>query len=97
MNILSKCKAKISVIFAVVASVVTWLVLSENSPFDRFFLYHVTGRDFFGRLVFLPYVVLLLLHPTVWADLISYALIFTQWLVVGFLISLLMCRKPASN
>lgn len=93
VSIFFKCRAKVSLAFAVVASLATWLVLSENSPFDNYFLYHVTGRNLVGRLVFLPYVVLLLVRPSFWADQITYALIFTQWLVVGFFIALFACRK----
>jgi hypothetical protein len=88
----SKCYAIVSLLFAVVASAVTWLVLNENSPFDTYFLYHVTGRNFVGRLVFVPYVVVLLLRPSFGADELSYILIFFQWLLVGIVLAILICR-----
>jgi hypothetical protein len=97
MRILSRCRVKISLTFAVMAFGITWLVLSDNSPFERFFLYHVTGRNIVGELVFVPYLALLLLRPTFWADQISYALVFTQWLIVGFIISLPICRESTSK
>jgi len=96
MRIISRCRATISLTFALLAFLVTWLVLSENSPFDKYFLYHVDGRNLVGRLVFLPYILTLLLGPAFWSDQISYAFIFAQWLVVGFVVSIFVCRKGRS-
>jgi len=92
ISLFSRCKVITSVIFSICVSVLTWLVLSENSPFDNYFLYHVGGRNLVGRLVFLPYVVVMLIHPAVGADQITYGLIFAQWLVVGFVLSILACK-----
>jgi hypothetical protein len=92
MKIVSRCRAIMSVIFALLATFATWLVLSENSPFDNYFLYHVSGRNFVGRLVFLPYVLLLVFRPPFWADQISYLFIFAQWLLGGFILSLVIYR-----
>lgn len=96
-EIFSRCRVLISLTFALLASLVTWLILSENSPFDHYFLYHVSGRNLVGRLVFVPYVILLLIRPAFWDDQISYALIFAQWLVVGFIFSLIVCRHRAKR
>jgi len=93
MKIFSRFRVSISLTFALLASLVTWLILSENSPFDHYFLYHVSGRNLVGRLVFVPYVILLLIRPAFWDDQISYALIFAQWFLVGFVISLVSCRR----
>ena len=93
---ISRCRATVSLTFALLASFATWLVLSENSPFDNYFLYHVNGRNFVGRLVFVPYILTLLLRPPFWADQISYAFIFAQWLVVGFVVSIFGCKKGRS-
>jgi hypothetical protein len=92
MKLISRCSAFISVTFAVLASFVTWLVLSENSPLDNYFLYHVSGRNAVGRVVFLPYILTLILRPRFWADQISYLFIFIQWLVIGFVLSLFACK-----
>ena len=96
MKIISRCTITVSLTFSVLASFATWLVLSENSPFDNYFLYHVNGRNFVGRLVFVPYILTLLLRPPFWADQISYAFIFAQWLVVGFVVSIFVCKKGRS-
>ena|ERR1043166_2609198 len=93
MKIIKRCPVVISFIFALCATLITWLVLSENSPLDNYFLYHTTVRNLVGRLVFLPYAAVLLIRPSFWADQISYALIFLQWLLVGFLISVIVCRR----
>ena len=53
---ISRCRATISLTFALLASLVTWLVFSENSPLDNYFLYRVTGRNVVAGLVFLPYI-----------------------------------------
>ena len=91
-----RCRVTISLTFAVLASFATWLVLSEESPFDNYFLYHVTWRNLIGRLVFVPYVLTLLLGPAFWADQISYAFIFAQWLVVGFVVSIFVFKNGRS-
>ena len=96
MKIISRCTVTVILILSVLASFATWLVLSENSPFDNYFLYHVNGRNFVGRLVFVPYILTLLLRSPFCADQISYALIFAQWLVVGFVVSIFVCKKGRS-
>jgi len=69
------------------------VVLSEKSPLDSYFLNHVAGRNLVARLVFLPYAVVMLLHPDLWADQISYILIFVQWLLIGLLLAAIVCRR----
>ena len=93
---ISRCRTTISLTFTLLASLVTWLVLSENSALDNYFLYHVTGRNVVARLAFVPYILTLILGPAFWADQISYAFIFAQWLVVGFVVSIFVCRKGRS-
>ena len=93
---ISRYRAIVSLTFAVLASFATWLVLSEESPFDNYFLYHVNGRNLVGRLVFVPYILTLLLGPRFWADQISYAFIFAQWLVVGFAVSIFVFKNGRS-
>ena len=65
----------------------------QISLLENYSLYHVTGRNLVGRLVFVPYILTLLLGPRCWADQISYAFIFAQWFVVGFVVSLFVCKN----
>jgi hypothetical protein len=92
MKIASRRHVIRSLLFALLASFITWLVLSEHSPFDNYFLYHVSGRNFVGRLVFVPYILMLLLRPSFGADEITYLFIFLQWLLVGLVLSLFVCK-----
>jgi len=84
---------KISLSFALLLSLVTWLILGENSPFKGYFLQHVLIPNLWGQLLIVPYLILIIVRPRFWVDQISYALIFLQWLLFGFVLSLLVCRR----
>lgn len=88
----SRNRLRFSLIFALVATLLTWLVLGEASPFEGYFLYHVTIRNLLAQLLTVPYLVLIILRPRFWVDQIFYSLIFLQWLLVGFLLSVFACR-----
>ena len=92
MSYISNCKLRITLGFALLATLVTWLILGEASPFEGYFLYHVTLRNLLAQLLTIPYLILMVLRPTFWVDQIAYALVFLQWLLVGFLLSVFACR-----
>jgi hypothetical protein len=86
-------RLRFGLIFALVATLVTWLMLGENSPLEGYFLFHVAIANLVLKLLVVPYSVVMVLRPLIWADAISYALIFLQWLIVGFLFSLVFFRR----
>ena len=88
-------RLRFSLTFALVATLVTWLALGENSPLGGYFLYHVAVPNLFRKILTLPYLILILLRPGLWADEIGYLLVFLQWLVGGFVLSLLIYRPSA--
>lgn len=87
-----RCRAGVSLVFALAASLLTWLVLGDWSPLEQYFLQHVTIPNILRAILTVPYLVLMVLRPAAFADTIGYALIFVQWLLVGFILSLLICR-----
>ena len=54
-----------SIIFAVAATALTWLVLGEGSPLRGYFLNHTAIPNFVGRLLVLPYFGLIMIRPPV--------------------------------
>ncbi|MCA1630048.1 MAG: hypothetical protein LC785_08770 [Acidobacteria bacterium] len=78
---------------AIAACFFTWLVLDESSPLSEYFLYHVTLPNLLMKLHSIPYIILLLIRPETEtaANAISWGLIFFQWLLVGYLLSFLIC------
>ena len=93
----SRLKVRMAVGLAcgAVACFVNWLMEGESSPLYRYFLYHVGLPNVWGRLNFVPYVIILVSQPLAFADAIYYLSIFVQWGVAGILISLLIRRdKP---
>jgi hypothetical protein len=92
MGYISNCKLRITLGFALLATLATWLVLGEASPFEGYFLYHVTLPNVLTQLLTIPYLVLMVLRPTFWVDQITYTLVFLQWLLVGLSLSVFACR-----
>ena len=86
-----RCTLKISFGFSLVMLFITWLILGSGSPLEPFFLEHVGIPNFFRRLLTIPYVVMMVLRPNTLTGLLSYVLVFVQWLVVGALISFFYC------
>ena len=83
----------VALVAAIVLTLLTWLVLGDGSPLRDYFLFHVAITNLVLKLLVVPYSVVMVLRPLIWADAISYALIFLQWLIIGFLISLVFFRR----
>jgi hypothetical protein len=84
----------ISIGFALIAMGLTWLVLGETSPLREYFTYHVAVPNFVGKLLPLPYFGLMILRPPyAIQDLVGYGLEFIQWLVIGYVVAFMLCRK----
>jgi hypothetical protein len=90
-------RVRFSLILALVATLVTWLVLGENSPLEGYFLYHVAVPNLFRKILTLPYLILIILRPRLWVDEIGYLLVFLEWLVGSFVLSLLIYRSSAAE
>jgi hypothetical protein len=93
----TKCKAGFSMAFALTATVLTWLVLGDNSPLESYFLEHVTVPNVFRAMLTIPYLIQVILRPSNFAYVIGYGFIFLQWLLVGYLLSLLVCRRTTGR
>lgn len=93
MSALSKCRIRISLGFAFGASLVTWLVLGDTSPFKEYFIHHVTVPNMLRQLLIVPYLILTILNPDVFGDAIGYLLEFLQWLLIGYLLARLICKE----
>jgi hypothetical protein len=72
-----------SVLFAVTARFITWLVIGEWSPFYDYFLEHLMVKNFILKLLIIPYVALLIIKPeTDFGDML------VATVVEGFLLAL---------
>ena len=91
---ISTCTVCLSIGLALVVMGITWLVLGEMSPLREYFSYHVAVPNFVGALLPLPYFGLMILRPPNGVqDLVGYGLEFIQWLSIGYLVALLLCRN----
>lgn len=93
MKTIRRSRIVFALVVAIVLTLLTWLVLGDSSPLRDYFLFHVAIANLVLKLLVVPYSVIMVLRPLIWADAISYALIFLQWLIVGFLISLVFFRR----
>src|SRR5216683_6344429 len=90
---LSMCRAKTSLSFGLAACLTSWLIVGEKSPLRLYFLYHVAIPNLWARLHIIPYIMIVVLRPTMFADGMQYFLIFMQWAVIGFVFALLVCKR----
>jgi hypothetical protein len=93
MKPISRSRIVFALVVATVLTILTWLVLGDTSPLRDYFLFHVAIANLVLKLLVVPYSLAMVLRPLIWADAISYALIFLQWLIVGFLFSLVFFRR----
>lgn len=93
MSSVSKFRMSFAFIFAIAATVIVWLLLSDSSPLYFYFLYHVTIPNMMRKLIVVPYVIMMILRPARFGDDLAYALVFLQWLLVGYVLAILLSRK----
>ena len=91
----SKCVMISSVIFSVMACILTWLILGESSPFYGYFLYHVTFPNLVRQLLIVPYLLVMIVNPSTASGDVVLATTaeFLQWLLVGYLLLRVICRR----
>jgi hypothetical protein len=79
-----------TVLFAVTARFMTWLVIGEWSPFHDYFLEHLMVKNFVLKLLIIPYVVMLIIKPeTDFGDMLVATVVeLLQWLLLSFLLAL---------
>ena len=88
-----RCVLLGSIIFAITATAVTWLILGDGSPLRDYFINHTTIPNFVGRLLILPYTGLILIRPAgSLQQIVGLALELVQWLIVGAVLTLVLCR-----
>ena len=95
MSSLLRYRVFFAIVVGLVFTALVWLILDVNSPFGPYFLIHLTVPNVARRIHTLPYLVVAVLRPKTWVNQISYGLIFVQWAVVGFLLSMLFVRKTS--
>lgn len=76
-----------SVLLALGAVLITWLVQDESSPFADYFLWHPGLRNFWAILNAVPYIAAEILTDE--SIVLFTVLQFIQWFVVGFVLSFL--------
>lgn len=96
MSSVSKSRVTIALTFAIVATTMVWLVLGESSPFYDYFLFNVTVPNIVGRLITIPYIIMMILRPRTGGDALAYIFVFLQWFLVGYIIAALFVRKKES-
>lgn len=75
--------------------ILTWLILGERSPFYEYFLYHVTLPNLVRQILIVPYLLMMIVNPsTATGDaVVSTTVEFLQWLLVGYLLNRVICRR----
>lgn len=74
-----------SVLLALGATLITWLLLGESSPLADYFLTHVGLRNFWVLLNAVPYIAAAIVSDD--SEVLFTFLQFIQWFVVGFVLS----------
>ena len=95
MNTVWKRRIRLSFGVALSACLLSWLVVGETSPFADYFLAHVGVPNLWRTIHTVPYLIMVIFRPAVWGDPILYLLVFLQWLLIGFLLSILILRSPS--
>ena len=87
-------KPKFQIIFSCVitglALIITWLVLAESSPFQEYFIWHVTIPNLWGLTILVPYIfgAIIAGNPHAPPEVIVYIGLILQWFLIGFLLSI---------
>lgn len=82
---------KFSVCVLVVAAVVTWLVAGETSPFNEYFAESVFLNLLRGLLL-IPFLASVVTGGHAGNDFVFCAVFAIQWLILGFVLSLVVSR-----
>jgi hypothetical protein len=77
----------VTIVLAVVLTVTTWLILGDNSPFQNYFLQHVTMPNLFRVLLTVPCLLVVILRPSSFVDALSYIFILLQWLIAAYIVA----------
>ena len=87
-----KCHVRTATLIGLVGLVTTWLFMAESSPLWTYFLDHVQIPNLWARINTIPYLIVVVFRPSMLAEALFYFLAFLQWLIIGFLISFVVCR-----
>ena len=92
MDTISKCRLRLSLSVALGACLVSWLVIGETSPFADYFLWHVGIPNLWSSLHVFPYLLMMIVQPSFFEDVLLYGSVFLQWLLIGYVLARLVCR-----
>lgn len=90
-----KARFVVTTALALVLTVTMWVILGDNSPFQNYFLQHVTTPNLFRVLLTVTYLLVVILRPASFVDALSYGFILLQWLVVSYILARVVCRQAA--
>ncbi len=91
--VISKCRTILSPGIALGACFINWLIMGESSPLADYFLYHVEIPNLWRVLHILPYLFVVIFRTQIIEVAIYYFLVFLQWLLLGYVVALLVCRR----
>jgi hypothetical protein len=80
--------------FALLALLVTWLILGDGSPFHDYFLWHVDIPNLWGMTTFVPFLLSAGItgNPHSPSMAIFLFALIVQWLLIGYFVSIPLSR-----
>ncbi len=68
-----------------IATFVSWIIVSENSPLAEYFLWNPSVRNQWGILNFPIYLIIIFLNPTSYLEpIVTFLLMLIQWTIIGY-------------
>jgi hypothetical protein len=87
-----KCHVRIALVFGLLGLATTWLLWLKAPPLWSYFLDRVQIPNLWARIHTIPHLVVVVFRPSMLGDAMFYFLAFLQWMIIGFLISFVVCR-----
>jgi len=88
-------KVIISFIVGTIALFISWLVLSEASPLENYFLWHSGVRNMWALLNIVPVIAAALIegNPHSFSERVVAIGIFVQWFIVSYVLCAILFRR----
>ena len=87
-----KFRLRFSGLLTAAALVLNWLITSDNSPFNSYFLWHSDLPNWWAALHILPVIVTAVVagNPHSGSETLFVVLLALQWLIIGLMLSQLL-------
>lgn len=95
-----KCRLITGGVFVLAAFFFDWVIGSdESSPFNDYFLYHVTIPNIWRAINLPPLIVAGIVagNPHTFSALVVDIAFIAQWFAIGYVVSLLFCRRSSGS